>query len=232
MFTVKFHIPTPVKYIDQEFCVLIPTPNSMKMKYLLIPFFFISFTINAQVNENSQVVSETFNDTLLERLIIEELNTKRRYHGKNPVKYEARIYPPAKFHVEALVTQGFFSHVNPQSSDMRDLETRIKTTGLDLDGWAENILYTDNLGLNGAPYYTETIRGEKVVRSHKTGKIVRPNTYRELAIAMVEQWMGSKGHRRNMLYPEFNISAAAVSIKTDDSLDFPLIYAVLVFGKR
>ena len=232
MFTVKFHILTPVKYIDLVYCVLTSTTNSMKMKYLLIPFLFASLALNAQVTENSQVTAENFNDTLLERLIMEELNTKRRYHGKHQLEYYAPIYPPAKFHVNAMVKHNFFSHVNPHSNEMRDLETRIKTTGLDLDGWAENILYTDNLGLNGSPYYIETIRGEEVVKSQRTRKVVHPVTYRELAMTMVDQWMGSKGHRRNMLYPDFDITAAAVKIKVNDSLPFPLIYAVLVFGQR
>jgi uncharacterized protein YkwD len=201
------------------------------MKYLIIPILFLSFSAKAQVVESSQVIAESFNDTLLERLIIEELNNKRRYHRKPSVKLQVELYSPAKFHVESMVEHRFFSHVNPNSREMRDLETRIKSTGLKLDGWAENILYTDNLGLNGMPYYTEIIGGEEVVKSQRTKKVVRPISYRELAIAMVDQWMGSEGHRRNMLFPDFNICASAVKIKNQPNEPFPLIYAVLVFGK-
>lgn len=199
---------------------------------VLISLIIASFTLYGQVHENSPVQANTFNDSLLERLIAEELNLKRRYHRKSALDWESKLYTPAKFHVEAMVEYNFFAHANPNSRSMRDLETRMKTTGLELDGWAENILYTDNLGLNGSPYFTETINGEQIVKSQRTGKVVRPITYRELAISMVDQWMGSKGHRRNMLYEDFNITAAAVEIKTPESTPFALIYAVLVFGVR
>lgn len=201
------------------------------MKTLISSILLLPMIVWGQVNEHSPVVPETFNDTLLERLIVEELNLKRKYHGKTSLDWNDIIQAPAKLHVQAMVNDNFFSHSNPRNSQMRDLETRMESTGLSLEGWAENILYTDNLGLNGDPYFIESFRGEDVVKSQRTGKIVRPISYRDLAISMVDQWMGSKGHRRNMLYNEFNITAAAVEIKPIKDAPFPLIYAVLVFGK-
>lgn len=199
------------------------------MKLLVIALSIIwSIGSTTQPDENSVVRAENFNADLLERLLHEELNFKRKYHGKSALNFNPIMYQPAKHHVWAMVENNFFSHSNPHSIELKNLDDRMKATGLKLNGWAENILYCDYYGLHGQPYYEKEIRGERVIVNAQTDRVMKPLTYRELAIAMIDQWMGSSGHRKNMLYPDFNEAAVAVAIDEKDGL--PQVFAVLVFG--
>jgi uncharacterized protein YkwD len=87
--------------------------------------------------------SESSSSTLVEATPIERrafdlTNTLRVENGRTPLTWDTDLCRLARSYSEKMATLGFFAHVEPDGSDLRD---RFRTAGIRYRAIAENIAY-------------------------------------------------------------------------------------------
>ena len=143
------------------------------------------------------------------RLIHEKINSQRRRHGLQPLKWNPTITVIAQRHSEDMAANSFFSHNNRQGQSPTDrglamgFDCRKDYPGYYTYGLAENIWQGYTYGS------TTTI-----------GFITRKNFLSddEIASRSVSGWMNSPGHRENILTREYTDSGIGVAITEDDKV--------------
>ena len=143
------------------------------------------------------------------RLIHEKINSQRRRHGLQPLKWDPTITVIAQRHSEDMAANSFFSHNNRQGQSPTDrglamgFDCRKDYPGYYTYGLAENIWQGFTYGS------TTTI-----------GFITRKNFLSddEIASRSVSGWMNSPGHRENILTREYTDSGIGVAITEDDKV--------------
>ncbi|MFH1320763.1 MAG: CAP domain-containing protein, partial [Bacteroidota bacterium] len=100
-----------------------------------------------------------------------------------------------------------FSHKNIKDKEFYSPGDRIKYFGGKFNGWGENISKypaVDYREINRYGIFSFLSGGKK--------KEIIPYTYFELAEKMVNGWMGSYGHRENILNPDFRFLGCGVAL--------------------
>ncbi len=142
----------------------------------------------------------------LEVLIHDLVNSERTSRGLGPLQSEEAIASIARSHSQDMATSGYFEHVNPEGQDPT---ARGSSAGYDCIkhygtyytfGLAENIsqswLYSSLTRINGTVLYDW-------------------NTQEEIASGVVEGWMGSQGHRENILDGSYDRTGIGVAVSED-----------------
>ena len=107
---------------------------------------------------------------MIEDLVYDMVNQQRGAAGIHPVERLWEIDVVARSHSEDMAKRGYFSHVTPEGLTLTDRADR---------GW-----YSCALGEN---LWSMSFGGDMV-------------SAEQLAKIMVDDWMGSSGHRQNILY--------------------------------
>jgi uncharacterized protein YkwD len=145
----------------------------------------------------------------LEMEIHSLINTERQRNNLPSLGYDTKLAEIARNHSLDMATHNYFDHYN--SSGQGPTE-RAKAAGYNCyknfgsyytDGIAENILQ-DWL------YSSTTYYGG--IATHDW------NTQEELANSAVNGWMGSPGHRQNILNPNYSREGIGVAISSDDKV--------------
>ena len=147
----------------------------------------------------------------LEQKIHLLINQQRQENGLSSLSFDAKLTSIARAHSTDMATRNFFSHANPDNQDptARALQAgytchKNLPNGYYVDGIAENI-FQNNL-YNSA----ETMNG--VIISHDW------NDMDALASSTVQGWMGSTGHRENILTSTYDREGIGVAIASDDKV--------------
>ena len=123
-------------------------------------------------------------------------NAIRRQHGLPPLAADQVLVNISRQHSWDMLRRGFFSHINPEG---RSLQERLPPAyASHLSGWGENIW---------------------------TGSGYSPGNPLALARMMLDSWMSSPGHRRNILNPGYNRLGVGVAAWGRD------VRATQVFGE-
>lgn len=109
----------------------------------------------------------------------------------------------------------YLSHQSPIAKN-RQLIDRLKNAGLSLGNTCigENIGVDYFLGIAGVPFYKKKSKGKIQYINSRTGKSIKYQTYKEFASRMVENWMQSPDHRKNILNKNFERIGIGVAIGT------------------
>ncbi len=110
----------------------------------------------------------------LERTIFRFTNEVRQRNGVPPLTWENSLREVARAHSADMLVRNYFSHVNPEGRSPHDRIIAGSRFPLSMTG--ENIW---------------------------TGTGRQPGDTRQLARIIVDNWMSSPGHRKNLLHPEF-----------------------------
>lgn len=143
------------------------------------------------------------NTNLLLSAVFHATNAQRVQHGLKPLRYDKRAERAAALQSGIMRDTGRISHENPHSRNYRTLEDRAKAARLDFRLIAENLATA--FGYNyesGRSFYTRKERGKEVFSYKPRGEPIRPHTYISFAEALVDGWMRSPGHRKNILLKE------------------------------
>ncbi len=147
----------------------------------------------------------------LERRVHHWTNTKRREQGLPELAYDPELVVVARTHSEDMARRRFFSHVNPSGENptQRALSAGYSmaekfTSGLAEHMVGENIFrgYTFS---GGHGYLEDGVR-------HMTREWIEPE---DIARTTVEDWMGSPGHRVNILNPHYDREGVGIFIDKD-----------------
>ncbi len=112
------------------------------------------------------------------------LNEIRAANGRNPVKWDERLYELAIYRTKDMYDRGYFDHVTPDGKCVKDFKGDY---GLSDYNIAENA---------GAVMYGYD--GDKVDYA----------SYADVK-EQIDGWMESRGHRYNLLYPSHTLGVAA-----------------------
>lgn len=142
-----------------------------------------------------------------------EANRARARAGLAPLTFSAEARTAARWQVEYLSQLNRLSHSQP-SARLRDVGARLQAAGARPRFAAENA--ASNFQLNyeaGRLFYPRpTADGRGLIASYTpNGPPMAPHTPESFAAAVVAQWLGSRGHRRNLLAPEATHMGCAIA---------------------
>jgi uncharacterized protein YkwD len=181
---------------------------------ILMIIGFYAITLNAQT-VNDTINPNAFNQQLMEKAVLQKVNSYRTANGKTALVYNAVVYKVAKDHTEFLKTADELTHEqpNPKKKSVRD---RFKYhTKLSNFVVGENLAQTSVL----IPTYNYNNSGE-VEKSIAY-------TYQEAATYMFYAWKQSSFHNQNMLSDKYQMSAVSTYFNPENKS----VIGVQVFAK-
>jgi len=132
----------------------------------------------------------------LQAAIFHVTNSRRIKHRLRAVKFHRLLERAARGHAKRMAAGGFYSHSDPDGT-RRTPTKRARRQGVTNPKIAENIYQFHGLTQNGKPVYRKPGKGKY---SHvPNGPDVPMHTYLSFADAIVDGWMKSPGHRKNIL---------------------------------
>jgi uncharacterized protein YkwD len=164
---------------------------------------------------------------LMVRAIMDATNIARREHGLPALEHNAILDRAATGHARRMVESGFFSHHDPEVESLKTPSDRLGVAGAANPKAAENIITEVAIEYeSGENVY---VRDRKKGHFSRTadGPILPRHTYRSFAQSVVDRWMDSPGHRKNILAKD----ALQIGIGTAfrDERGFPTFVAVQNF---
>ena len=167
---------------------------------------------------------------LLNATIFYLTNQERARRNLPLLRFQPQLRDCANHHAKAMATHDFVSHENAYEPRFRTLEKRSKAYGH--EAHAENVASTFlHAYRSGSTYNTRhTDRGIVFIDNRR--QPIKVYTYLEFARDVVSDWMGSPGHRHNILFPELKYLGCAVQLPAGaaSSEDLPLAYCVQNFS--
>jgi uncharacterized protein YkwD len=178
----------------------------------LLTNFFPVFT---QVSEYYQSISQQsfhkekrFNDTIdfanidlprLNALLFYLTNEIRISHKLPVLEYAKELEETAAMHSRDMVVYDFFGHENPFEAKKKTPNDRAAIYGIMNPYIAENI--AEDFGLQYKSGTQVYILGKGKFSYGPQGDLIQPKTYLMLAGSLLERWMNSPEHRKNILSP-------------------------------
>lgn len=148
---------------------------------------------------NSRIDFTKIDYTLLNAAVFFETNRRRAEMELPVLLYSPALEKAATEHSQDMVELDFYSHTSPVSG-RENPKTRMGNYDISNAFTAENI----NIGFGiayegGRPVYTPVQNKGKYFSYDLDGVPLPPQTYNSLARSVVDSWMNSVGHRKNIL---------------------------------
>ncbi len=146
---------------------------------------------------------EKIDDALLSAAIFHETNARRKKKDFAPLAYKSEVREAAAMQARILAERGVVAHQNPGRRGKETPYDRLQSVGLNPAFAAENVAMVQARDYQpGKPFYTRREDG-RVVYSYKPGgKPLAMLTYAAFAAKLLDSWMDSPHHRKNILSPE------------------------------
>lgn len=126
-----------------------------------------------------------------------EIRVKRKLKA---LEHSPELEAAAVVHSCDMIEHDFFNHFNPSDRKKKTPNDRAVLTGVTNPYIAENIAEEFGLEYKSGVNVYELGKGEFSYQPE--GKPIPPRTYLSLAESLVERWMGSPEHRKNILSPD------------------------------
>ena len=166
---------------------------------------------------------------LLSAAVFHETNRRRARQNLPALRFNPEVRRAATLQAQIMARTGEISHENPDVPAHATLELRLANFGLKPRFAAENLAYTFAVRYkSGQRLYVREEGGQKIFSASPGGSPVPPHSYASFAQAVVEQWMNSEGHRRNLLHRDPQFLGVGCRAVRDDS-GFPMVYCCQVF---
>jgi uncharacterized protein YkwD len=155
------------------------------------------------------------NQKLMEAAVFHETNRRRAEHRLPALRYDAKAHDMAGLQARAMAKDQFVEHENPDPK-LRTMGDRAKAVGLRPRVVAENVASAFGRQYkSGQNFYTRQENGRAIYSYEPDGPAIPMHTYLSFAEELVESWMQSSGHRKNILHkePEYLGCACELSAK-------------------
>jgi uncharacterized protein YkwD len=167
----------------------------MKKKIIVVGILVLFLCIGL-----SGCLKPEININELEMEIHNLINKERQKQGLSTLEYDIKLAEIARTHSKDMVNRNFYSHYNPEGQGPTE---RAISAGFYTDGIGENIC-KDNLLETGYSICFIPLNDWKDLG--------------ELAESIVESWMGSYGHRENILSYMYYCEGIGVAISSNDEV--------------
>ncbi len=152
-----------------------------------------------------------FNQKYLEHLVKTGVDDVRKKHDCDVLVNDSILYVASDHHARYMNRKKRLTHTEVDSVSTRTPQLRAEYFGAKNYSVGENVLYV--------PFNSEV--------ESKKGKKFDTHTYQGIAAAMVDSWVNSPGHFKNMITPDYQITGLSVSIDIESGR----IYACQKFAK-
>lgn len=147
-----------------------------------------------------RVGMDSINFELLNLRIFEMTNTVRQMHLLKPLKYSRELSLLSSLHSTQMKKYDFFSHTNSHNPLLKELGDRTAYLNLNYEKVTENIADMPYLNSNGETRIEiRIVNGQTRFFSEKDGRSFNYYTVDSFSEYVVDAWMNSKGHRKNIL---------------------------------
>lgn len=133
---------------------------------------------------------------LFDAAVTAETNARRCRAGVGALDVESRLRRAATAHSDWMARTGQLTHVSTVSGQ-RTVPERIQSSNVRLSGGAENIGYVPRMDFPEPRF--RIVDGARCEFRTNGGAAVAPHSYASLARKIVDEWMASASHRRNIL---------------------------------
>lgn len=178
--------------------------------------FLIAFTTFAFANEklyrdynednyrscngiNSIIQKDKIDFSLLNAAIFFRTNEIRVQNGLPPLAYKEELSKAAIIHADDMVENDFIAHINPNNKTRKTPDDRAKLAGITNPFIAENIAthFAIQYRANTEVRVVDGVLG--IFRYPNEEQDIQAQTYISFAVAVVDIWMKSEGHRAIIL---------------------------------
>lgn len=167
---------------------------------------------------------------LLSEAIFHETNLRRARNDLEPLSHLTALDRAACSHAEAMVADDFFAHRNPHDSDLETPAERVRAQGLAVGFVAENLGEVFVLRYeSGERVYLRQSDGRTVFSREPGGEPLGRRTYLQVAQTLLDSWMASGGHRRNIVSPEAEYFGSGCQVDEAEQLSMPMLTCVQLF---
>jgi uncharacterized protein YkwD len=137
----------------------------------------------------------------LEKLLHQSVNVERQGNGQERLEWDDALGNLARAHSEDMAKRGYFKHENPEGlTPMK----RLLAAGYDKCRLVGENIHQNNL-------YSRAITERKRTTYEW-------NTMEQIAASTMREWVGSAGHRQNILEKNFTREGIGVAIAGDDKV--------------
>lgn len=182
---------------------------------------------------NQEIDVEEIDYELLNAAIFYATNKQRGLHKKKQFSFFPLLRDAAVTQSTQMVKYDFFDHQNPKNAKLKTLKDRLESVG----GAGKYLAAGENISeyflldyQAKTPFRIERVNNKQMYLLSKTGKPIKPHTYRSFGEAIVADWMTSPGHRANILDDKFTHLGCGSLLSTRPD-QFPKAKATQVFGK-
>jgi len=155
---------------------------------------------------------DAINHDVLDAAVFHETNRRRQQQGLLALKQDDKARAAATMRSRDMAKGGFVDHENPDPKK-KTMSDRAKLVGLRPRVLAENVASTFGRRYkSGQPFYTREQNGRKIYSYEPDGPPIPMHTYLSFAEALVDSWMKSPGHRKNILHREVEYVGCACDL--------------------
>ncbi len=180
-----------------------------------------------QARQNIDLANINFD--LLSAAVFHETNQRRAKEKLPSLGHDAKLCEAARMQAEIMANRGTISHVNPERENKKTPADRLRLAGLEPAFSAENVATSFGLAYTGGQlFFTREEQGKKVFSLESGGEPIRAHTYVSFAGALLDLWMESPPHRKNILStkPQFLGASCRPGVNT---MGMPVFFCAQVF---
>ena len=167
----------------------------------------------AKLRQAQQPVDpDAVNYDLLDAAVFHETNRRREQQRLPLLKHDENARAAARMQSRDMAKGAFVDHENPDPKK-KTMTERAKLAGLRPRVLAENVASSFGRRYkSGQPFYSREENGRKIYSSEPDSPPIPMHTYLSFAEALLDSWMKSPGHRKNILHGDVEYLGCACAL--------------------
>ena len=183
----------------------------------------------ARTETKERIQFDAMQTNVMNAAVLHETNRRRAEHGLRPLKFHPKALAVAGIQSQIMKKRGSISHENPTVPQYETLMKRVRSVGVNPGLAAENVATAFGLRYeSGKAFYKREEKGQPIFSYEPNGAAIQPHSYQSFARALVESWMNSPGHRKNILLGEAEFLGVSCVGSVAES-GMPVFYCTQVF---
>jgi uncharacterized protein YkwD len=181
-----------------------------------------------QDDANRKIDFDHIDQALLDAAVFHETNRRRTKHELAALDYRPGLREAARLQARAMRRQEKVTHRHPDP-DLKMMIDRLESIGIKGRYAAENVAKTFGIRYeSGEPVFPRDEDGRRVFSEKPDGEPIPPHTYLSFAEQLLDEWMASPGHRKNILATEPEFLGAAC-LHDRGAMKMDVFYCAQVF---
>ena len=152
----------------------------------------------------------SYDTEAMARSIHEQINEERTANGREPLAWSDDLARLGRAHSQDMIDRDFFDHTNPDGESPTERGKRLDVSCASVLETEQDPSIAENI-FDAAMYHSRrtTRRGDEVSVTYNW------KTVEELSERVVQGWMDSPGHRRNILNDNYEAQGLGAAVASD-----------------